>query len=337
MPDHIDWQLIDRYLAGQASPVERDAVEAWMRASPANQVLVDAGRRTADSETSPAWDVDSAWARVQRRLGDPTVHRLERAPSLPVRSTSPSRRYWLIAAALLVVVGPFAAWRLRTRATTPASVAVREAVSPNGKRTTVDLADGSRVTLNSGSRLRYPVDLSRSRDVELEGEGYFVVTHDDARPFRVHARGGLVQDIGTRFTVRAYAEQRQVEVVVAEGVVSMRRDGPAAGDSTIVRAGQRGRFVDAGRVVVESVPTERYTGWAQGALILENVTLGEARRELERWYDIEITLADSALAARQLMARFHDESASAALNAIGIALDLEVEQRGRTFTLRRSP
>jgi transmembrane sensor len=246
------------------------------------------------------------------------------------------RRPWLIAAALLLVAGPFAAWRLATRERN-VSVAVREVVTPNGKRTTIDLGDGSRVTLNSGSRLRYPADLTRSRDVELDGEGYFEVTHDAARPFRVHARGGVVQDIGTRFTVRAYPEQQRVEVVVTEGVVSLRRDSSGLFDSAIVRQGERARLAETGRVVVESVPTERYTDWARGTLVLENVTLNEARRDLERWFDIQITLADSGLAQRQLMARFQDESASAVLTAIGIALDVGVEQRGRTFTIKRRP
>jgi transmembrane sensor len=173
--------------------------------------------------------------------------------------------------------------------------------------------------------------------VELEGEGYFEVTHDAARPFRVHAHGGLVQDIGTRFTVRAYPELSRVEVVVAEGVVSLRRDNARSADSAIVRPGERGLLADTGRVVVGPVPTERYTAWARGALVLENVTLGEARRDLERWYDVQITLADPALADRQLMGRFHDESASAALAAIGVALGVRVEQRGRTFTISRRP
>jgi transmembrane sensor len=305
-----------------------------MRAAPTNQALVEAARRAAETDAAPSWNVDSAWAQMQRRLSDTTVRPLRPTPST-ARPTIPLfKRPWLIAAALLLAAGPFAAWRLVTRGTT-ASVAMREVVTPNGKRTTIDLGDGSRVTLNSGSRLRYSPNLARSRDVELDGEGYFEVTHDAARPFRVHARGGVVQDIGTRFTVRAYPEQTQVEVVVSEGIVSLRRDGSS--DSAIVRRGERARLAEIGGVVVESVPTDRYTDWTRGALVLENVTLGEARRDLERWFDIQITLADSALARRQLMARFHDETASEALAAIGIALDVRVEARGRTFIIQRKP
>ena len=336
MSQPTDWKVIDRYLAGDASPEEREAIERWMRASPTNGMLVDAARRAADTGSLETWDVDSAWTRIQRRLSDTTVRPLHTVRS-PTRPEIPRfKRPWLIAAALLLAAGPFAAWRIVTREKS-VSVAMREVATPNGQRTTIDLGDGSRVTLNSGSRLRYPVDLARSRDVELNGEAYFEVTHDAARPFRVHARGGLVQDVGTHFTVRAYAELPQVEVVVTEGVVSLRRDTPTASDSAIVRNGERARLEETGRVVVESVPTERYTDWARGALVLENITLGEARRDLERWFDIQITVADSSLAQRQLMARFHGESASEALTAIGIALDVRVEQRGRTFTIERRP
>jgi ferric-dicitrate binding protein FerR (iron transport regulator) len=331
MSQPIGWQVIDRYLAGVASLAERDAVETWMRASPANQMLVDAARKASESGAPASWDVDSAWARVQERLDGAPVRRLSVTPSVrsPVKP-------WLIAAGLLLVAGPFVAWRLATRHGTE-SIAMREVVTPNGKRTTIDLGDGSRVTLNSGSRLRYAADLTLSRDVQLDGEGYFEVVHDAARPFRVHARGGLVQDIGTRFTVRAYPELQRVEVIVSDGVVSLRRDSSGVSDSAIVKQGERARLAETGQVAVESVSTGRYTDWASGTLVLENVTLGEACHDLERWFDIQITLADSGLAKRQLMARFQNESASAVLTAIGIALDVRVEERGRTFTIKQRP
>ncbi len=77
----------------------------------------------------------------------------------------------------------------------------------------------------------------------LEGEGYFEVTHDARRPFRVHAGDALTEDLGTRFVVRAYPELAAVDVAVAEGVVSLRRHPPrgtrgaGAGDSAVIRAG----------------------------------------------------------------------------------------------------
>ena len=91
----------------------------------------------------------------------------------------------------------------------------RESIQSDWKR--------ARVTLNAGSRLRWRADYgARTREVQLEGEGYFEVRHDGARPFRVHAPGAVAEDLGTRFTVRAYPEGSGVEVAVAEGRVALR-------------------------------------------------------------------------------------------------------------------
>jgi len=72
--------------------------------------------------------------------------------------------------------------------------------------------------------------------VYLQAEAYFVVTHDAARPFRVHARDAVAHDLGTRFVVRAYAELPRIEVIVAEGAVSLRHERPEA-DSAILAVG----------------------------------------------------------------------------------------------------
>src|SRR3982751_821192 len=92
-----------------------------------------------------------------------------------------------------------------------------DVVAAVAQQTRVTLGDGTRVVLNAGSRLSYADDFGRgTRDVVLDGEGYFDVVHDASRPFRVLARGSVAQDVGTRFVVRAYPEQRAVDVVVTD-------------------------------------------------------------------------------------------------------------------------
>jgi ferric-dicitrate binding protein FerR (iron transport regulator) len=196
------------------------------------------------------------------------------------------------------------------------------------------LGDGSRATLNAGSRLRWANDFgARTRDVYLDGEAYFTVTHDASRPFRVHARGAVAHDLGTRFTVRAYAELPHVEVVVAEGSVSLRHDRDAA-DSAILQTGQLGRLGASGAPTIESnVAVDRWTAWTGGALVLEGLTLADALPQLERWYDVRFVLADSALARRRVQARFHDEPLPQVLDALSLALGARWQQSGRTVTI----
>jgi transmembrane sensor len=339
MPEPLDWQLIDRYLAGEATPAEAADVQARSQADPAWAQALEMLRSDFATGTPRQWDASLAWTRVRPRLSTdhatPATQSLRRAVT-PLRDTTTR---WRIAAGLILAAGSLAAWQAASRLGRPSSIAstaaiATEIITPNGSRNTVTLGDGSRVTLNAGSRLRLAPDFgTRSRDVYLEGEAYFVVTHDAARPFRVHARDAIAHDLGTRFVVRAYAELPGIEVIVAEGAVSLRHERPEA-DSAILAFGQLGRLDASGPPTVESnVPVERWTAWTGGSLVLDGLTLAEAIPQLERWYDATITVSDPRLAARRVSARFHDETLPQMLDALTLALGARWQQSGRSITL----
>lgn len=337
MPDQLDPQIIDRYLAGEASPEELSRVEAQRAADPAWAATIDAIAHEMAQPTAQLWNVDAAWSKLHPTLDTARAARREPTQSRPeLPSRARFRTGWLLAAGLLLAIGA-TTWRVtRGRiATADSPVFANDIATPNGARQTITLGDGSRVTLNAGSRLRWAKDFdARARDVYLDGEAYFVVTHDSRRPFRVHARGAIAEDVGTRFTVRGYPELPQLEVVVAEGAVSLRRDRLEARDSVIVAAGQLGRVGSSGSPAVESnVAIERWTAWTGGALVLEGLTLEEALPQLERWYDATIVVGDTSLAKRRLTARFHDETLPQMLDALTLALGARWQRNGRSITL----
>src|SRR5687767_1688106 len=252
-----DWKAIDRYLAGDASPEEERAVREWIAADPSRSEVLQHIRAAHVGRPDEQWDVDSAWAKFSARPRR-TIPR-----SLPVSRWyrgAPAR----IAAALLLIVGGYAAFRSLSPAhSDPRDYARAELTAPNGQRVTATLGDGSRVVLNAGSRLRYSPDIERgSRDVYLEGEAYFEVTHDARRPFRVHANGGVAHDLGTRFTVRAYPEVTRIDVAVVEGKVSLRRDQETPSDSIVLQPGQLGRLSASDQpVIIPGADVSAYTGW----------------------------------------------------------------------------
>jgi transmembrane sensor len=206
---------------------------------------------------------------------------------------------------------------------------VSEIVAAPAQQTRATLSDGTRIVLNAGSRLRYPATFGASaRDVELEGEGYFEVVHDSAQPFRVHARGSVTEDLGTRFVVRAYPELRHVEVAVAEGRVALHHDGDARASSTLM-AGQRGRVEPDGSVsVVDDADVERWLEWTRGGLVLDGITLGEAATEIGRRFAVRIDVADSALAVKRVSARFRDEPLPRVLDGVSAALGMRWTRDG---------
>lgn len=237
---------------------------------------------------------------------------------------------WRIAAVITLVAIGTAAWWTRQRHD------LVEIVAVNGVSRTVTLGDGSTIILNGGSRVRYARSMGRgARDVELEGEAAFSVTHDANRPFRVHARHGVIEDIGTKFTVRAYPERPTVEVGVFEGsVILSAPSNIAAGlllhageaavlDSTAIPRRLYGRSLD------------RYLAWTTGTLVFEKVTLAEAAQELEHAFGAHVVVDDTLLGRRELNARIRKETIQLALDAICVALDATYEQRDSTFVIRR--
>lgn len=326
-----DWRTLDRYLAGDASPDEERAVREWITADPTRGDVLRQIRAAHDSQDGERWDTDAAWVKFSNRVHG-GQHRTTVVPLH--RGAWYTRTPARIAAALLLTVGSYATWQA-IRPGGEKQTAMRDLAAPNGQRATVTLSDGSRVILNAGSRFRYPADFGRSpRDVYLEGEAYFEVNHDAARPFRVHARGGVAHDLGTRFTVRAYPELPHVDVVVTEGKVSLRRDQAAATDSVVLEPGQLGRLPEAGPpAVMTGVDVAAYTGWTGGSLVLEGLTLEEALPQLERWFDVEIRVANRALASRRIYVRFRDETLAQVLDALSLALGARYERSGRVITL----
>ena len=328
--------VIDRYLAGEATPREIQVIDAHRKADPDWGAKIDALRSELAGSRESHWHVDAAWARLQPTLANATARPPVLNGATPRRPTPYVRTVSWMAAAVVVAVAAGLIWlRAQHRAPLEVATAEHEVATPNGSRHTFTLDDGTRVTLNAGSRLRWRNDFGASvRDVWLDGEAYFSVTHDASRPFRVRARGAIARDLGTRFAMRAYAELPAVEVVVAEGSVSLRHDRAESPDSAVLTAGQLGRIDSVGAPTVETnVRVDRWTAWTAGSLVLEGVTLGDAIPQIERWYDATITVADPALARKRVTARFHDETLPQTLDALALALGARWERTGRSITL----
>jgi transmembrane sensor len=105
-------------------------------------------------------------------------------------------------------------------------------------------------------------------------------------------------------------------------------------DSVMLQPGQLGRLSAFDRpIVVSSVDVAAYTGWTSGTLVLENRTLGDAIPQLERWFDVDIVVADPAIASRRVFVRFRDETVEQAFDALSFALGARYERAGRVITL----
>lgn len=343
----FDWDRLERFVSSRGTPEELAALERWVESSPELRALVEAMRAVGrvPGEAAQAWDEEVAWRRVARRM---------RWFARPGAGGGLDRRRprwiaWATAAAVIVSGGATVAlldWQSRVeRNRMLAAAPAREVVTRRGERTAFNLADGTRVMLGAESRLAIPASYNlpgAGRELQLEGEGYFLVTHDSLRPFRVHTSLGTAEDLGTEFVVTTYPEARGMRVLVASGKVALRQRPTAAaaadpGDSVpLVTLGQGdlARLDSAGTATVTRVDPAVYLAWTQGALVFSGTPLRDVLPQLARWYDLDIRVADGSLGARRLTATFRDQSVSAVLDLMALSLDLRVERAGRTVLLR---
>jgi transmembrane sensor len=340
MSQIIDWERLARYVADESSPAERADVERWLAADPSRQALLkDVERRWTAAALPPDVDVDRAWGRVAVRIKDLSRQGISENVVLGdengiARLTSISRFALPIAAALLLGVG-VTYWQV-TRdngASGGVAASAEYSVPRGGTQRTVTLSDSSEVILASASRLVVAADYgSGSRTVDLEGEALFRVRHDAARPFRVRAGRVIAEDLGTEFVVRRLgaADHERVRVAVREGVVAVHSgSAPSAGDT--LRARDVAIASEGGIDVRRDQDLDAYFAWTRGQLVFDNTPLSEVAAELSRWFDLDIEVADSAIANRPYSATLLTSTpVDELLQVIGMATDVRVERRGRT-------
>lgn len=155
------------------------------------------------------------------------------------------------------------------------------------------LADGTKVWMNSESRLKYPVYFQgKERRVYLEGEAYFEVKKNADMPFVVDMGKTSIQVLGTSFNARAYKEEEHVYATLAEGKIRL-----ALGERTLVLKPEEQGIVDLkkGHLSKEKVDLRLYTGWKDGRFIFQEQTLEEMMNTLARWYDIKVFYENSSV------------------------------------------
>lgn len=341
--DGTQWNALAHYFAGEMSEREAADLRQWIAAVPGRDVQVERLRRAWDvaGRLSGEWDTEAALARML----PPPVSKPVLVKSLPQRAVAPlsTRTPWRpalgwAAAAVAVVATGLGLWRAGAFvASSSVNVAPAEVATRRGQRASLRLPDGTDVMLGPESRIRYAIAGSRGpRAVYLDGEAYFVVAHDAARPFAVHTARAVATDLGTRFGVRAYAEDSMVTVAVAEGKVSLRPAAARVGrDSVLLTRHDLGRVTSSGAVMAQrTVALDRYLAWTADRLVFRDTPLREAVVELGRWYDVEVQLGDSALGAKRVTARFAKEPATRAVELIAASLGLRLEVRGSVLILR---
>jgi ferric-dicitrate binding protein FerR (iron transport regulator) len=189
------------------------------------------------------------------------------------------------------------------------------------------LPDGSTVTLNHFSSLKYPKRFSGEiREIELEGEGFFEVESDPEHPFVISTRDVDIRVLGTSFNVNAYRKNTAVEVIVRTGEVSVTRHGEVP-ETIILKPGNRGIYKRAEETLeITREIDQNYLAWKTRSFIFEDQTLLDVSEQLGKVYQAEIIIASDSLKDARITTTFSDQSLDAILNVLSATLDLDVRK-----------
>ncbi|NOU59298.1 FecR family protein [Marinifilum caeruleilacunae] len=162
-------------------------------------------------------------------------------------------------------------------------------VVPRGGEFQLELEDGTKVWINSETRLRYPTKFPKGeRVVLLEGEAYFEVSKDQNRPFIVKTQGVDVRVLGTQFNISSYAEDETIQTTLVEGSVAV-MDSKNPKTNLLLDPGYQAVYAKAAKQLEnKKVNVDLYTSWKDGKFVFEQASLYDIMNKVSRWYDVKV-------------------------------------------------
>jgi ferric-dicitrate binding protein FerR (iron transport regulator) len=220
-----------------------------------------------------------------------------------------------------------------------------------GSKSKIVLPDGTKVSLNSGSKIRYPSHFENDRSVFIEGEVFFDVKKDAKHPFYVNTSDITIKVLGTVFNVKSYPEEKIIETTLVSGSVQIfdnkegkQSDRELNQQIAVLAPNQKAIFVKNNRemtmvsnetkeqktaeaeiepisaqmLILNKVKTEVTTSWKDNKLVFDNEKFERLLPKLERWYNLEIINDYPALNNTRFTGKFDLETIEQALKALQI-------------------
>lgn len=241
------------------------------------------------------------------------------------------------------------------KSNTPAVREVNEIITQVKSRSRVQLPDKSIVWLNAGSRLTYNKDFGKSgRQVELYGEAFFDVTHNADLPFQIQTSSITIKVLGTAFNVKAYPEDETSETTLIRGSIEVSfKKRPkdkiilSPNEKLIVdnnHAGGRdstGSPANAPLVTINKLPYNKADStiaemqWIHNILVFKNESLAELAVKMERWYGVQIEIADERLKEKKFTGSFSNENIEQAMEALTFSTPFQFSIHGNKIIIHQ--
>lgn len=311
-----DWdidQILYKDFSGAITPEEKLLLENWIDESAANKRYFLEQRKL--------------WSLVSRHQMMKSIDEQKAYQIVSEQLFSRKKINWLsvfqrIAAILvlpLLIASTYFYFNSVEKHDQPVSVVYNTAETPLGMRSSLTLPDGTKVWLNAGSKLSYPVTFSNEfRAVRLTGEAYFEVKKDKKWPFVVNSGNMNIVVSGTTFNCNSYPENNEIQTVLVEGQVTLVNE-----SSTVSEELQPGELAvfekNSQQVTKTKTDLEKYIAWKSGILMFREDRMDKVVEKLERWYNVEIEIKDKEISDYIYTATFVDESLDQVLKMLSLS------------------
>ncbi len=326
---NIEEELILKILSNEATDAEKKDFKKWIDLSEKNQkTFLQMKRLWSDSEEIHDYykiNQEKAWNRVHQKT-KPQPKRRILLPLLKIASVI------LIAYSLGILTMYFVKSNESPEKAVNHEIYVK---APKGAKSEIELSDGTKVWLNSGSEIHYPALFSQNqRNVYLVGEAYFEVEKNKKAPFLVHTDAIDVKVLGTHFNVRAYPKEDITETILLEGAVTVNKKGSAQtiqlkpNEKATLRKGEQQLTVS------KNIDTELYTVWKNKTLTFKREDLGTVIEKMKHWYNIPIIIKNDDLKKEKVTGSFEGETVEQALTALKLSISLTYEMKKDSIIIK---
>lgn len=303
----ISPELLEKYARGECSPEENRAVESWMENTDEDESIL---KNVPFSEERAK--------RMRRSLKEATHNQIPRDNPISFHKNI------LIAASFLLLIGLGTFIFLNTRS--------EIYTTENGQVRTITLADGTKVTLNAGSRLAVASDFGgRSRKLFLQGEAFFDVAKDSLLPFIVQTDSSTTTVLGTQFNLSAYMDGATV-LVLKEGKVAFSHEGCKV-DSIFNVLPNQMVLLKSGILQKEEVNTDIAKAWMDKKLVFQSQKFSTVIAEVERFYGVQINIKKDGLEKRIYRGNHNNPSLEELMESMAFVLKFKYKIQGKNILI----
>jgi len=200
--------------------------------------------------------------------------------------------------------------------------------TPPGVKSSFYLPDSTRVWLNSSSSITFPgIFTGNTRQVSVLGEAFLDVRANKEKPFIIDLGKFNVKVLGTQFDVINYVKEKQSEIILESGKITLfRGSSKNEQDLATLQPGELAAFdKENNKIGISRVETQKYISWINGKLIFRDDQMDEVVRKLNRWFNVEITIADPEIQKYVYTATFQDESIDQILELLTISAPIRYQ------------